>query len=284
MIQAEKPLLMSDGKSVVLTIVSPSVPPVGVVQLVHGFGDHAGRYVHLDDVLAAEGYAVVAADLRGHGKTPGPRGIADYNRLLDDIREVGRWIQGQFQGLPIFLYGHSLGGNLVLNRLLRHDPAPYRAAVASSPWLRLHKPPGVLKRTLARILAGLPGSFAMESNLHLPDLTHDAAIVGETSRDPLYHGRMGVRLFHQIEAAGEYALEHAATLPLPVLLMAGEDDRIVSGAAIAEFAVKARNRVQFMDFHGMAHELHNEIERIQVFSRVISFLDRNLPETRRGEE
>ena len=101
----------------------PDQAPLGVVCLVHGLGEHTGRYTHLANALTAEGYALAGYDLRGHGRSEGKRGHASsYEALLDDIELLLKAVNEQFSGSPTFLYGHSLGGNLVLNYVLRRKP------------------------------------------------------------------------------------------------------------------------------------------------------------------
>lgn len=122
-----------------------------VICLVHGMGEHSGRYGHVADRLTQAGYSVFAFDLRGHGKSPGPRGhTPSYEALMQDISSLLEVANKQFSQLPSFLYGHSLGGNLVLNYVIRRQPK-LKGVIVTGPWLRLAFEPSRFKIILAQI-------------------------------------------------------------------------------------------------------------------------------------
>jgi len=115
----------------------PEDRPRAAICLVHGMGEHSGRYGHVADRLTQAGYSVFAFDLRGHGKSLGPRGhTPSYRTLLNDINSLLNEVDKNFPELPLFLYGHSLGGNLVLNYVLRRQPK-FKGVIVTGPWLRL---------------------------------------------------------------------------------------------------------------------------------------------------
>src|SRR5512137_2011524 len=130
----------------------PETPPKAVVCLVHGLGEHTGRYAHVAAALNDAGYALLGFDLRGHGKSGGPRGhTPTYDALMDDIGRLLAEAGQRYPGQQQFLYGHSLGGNLVLNYALRRKPG-LAGVIATSPALRPATPLPGWKQSLAGLL------------------------------------------------------------------------------------------------------------------------------------
>ena len=124
-------------------------PPKAAIMLVHGHGEHVARYDHVAAALTEKGYAMLGFDLRGHGKSGGPRGhTPSYDALMDDIASFSQQTDQRYAGLPRFLYGHSLGGNLVLNYALRRKP-DLHGVIATGPWLKLAFDPPASQVTLA---------------------------------------------------------------------------------------------------------------------------------------
>jgi len=139
--------------------------PKGVVCLVHGHGEHVGRYDHVGEALSAAGYALLGFDQRGHGRSAGQRGhIPSYEALLDDIALLLEQAMNRYPALPLFLYGHSMGGNEVINYALRRKPA-LSGVIATCPWLRLAFEPPALKVALGRMMNRIFPAFAQKSGL-----------------------------------------------------------------------------------------------------------------------
>jgi len=246
--------------------------PRGIVCLVHGLGEHSGRYQPLAQALTANGYNVLTYDQRGHGQSAGRRGdTPTYEALLADIDRLLEEAEKRYSGLPVFLYGHSLGGNLVLNYILRRRPA-LSGAVVTSPWLKLAFEPPAWQILLARIMNRIWPRFTQKNGLDPEDLSHDAACVAAYSPDGLVHDRISARLYWLVHEAGRWALDNAAEFHLPLLLMHGTGDRITSVAASREFAAQLSDQVTFKAWEGLRHELHNEQERTEVIEYILSWL------------
>ena len=134
------------------------------IMLVHGHGEHVARYDHVAAALAEKGYAVLGFDLRGHGKSGGPRGhTPSYDALKDDIASFSQQTEQRYAGLPHFLYGHSLSGNLVLNYALRRKP-DLHGVIATGPWLKLAFDPPASQVTLGRLMNGIAPGFSSTAN------------------------------------------------------------------------------------------------------------------------
>ncbi len=255
---------------------TPDLKTRAVVVLIHGLGEHAGRYAPTGSLLADAGYALLGFDLRGHGLSAGPRGhTPSYEALLNDVSEFLDHIRESYPQEPIFLYGHSLGGNLALNFALRRK-CHLEGVIASAPWLRVALEPSAAKMALAKILHVIAPGFTQEWGLDEAALSHDAQIAEDYDADPLVHGRISARLFVTVCDAGSWALERAQDFPVPLLLMHGLEDQVTSADASREFAARAGPRCTWRGWDGMYHELHNEAGREQVVGAVIQWMDGTL--------
>ena len=216
--------------------------PKAAIMLVHGLGEHVGRYDHVAAALTEKGYALLGSDLRGHGRSGGPRGhTPSYEVLLDDIADFGRQVNERYPGLPVYLYGHSLGGSLVLNYVLRRKP-DLKGVIATDPWLKMAYKPKAYQLALARLMIGIFPGFTQPNKLVTANLCRDPIVVQKYDNDPLVHDRISAGLFFGIYKNGLWALEHAAEFPLPLLLMHGCADKIISLQACQEFAARANGQ------------------------------------------
>jgi alpha-beta hydrolase superfamily lysophospholipase len=245
---------------------------VGGVAIVHGLGEHSSRYAHVAEKLAGEGYLVLTQDQRGHGQSGGQRGhVAEYSWLLDDIERLVKELRERLPSGPIFLYGHSLGGNLVLNYSLRRR-SPVAGIIASSPLLLPAVTPPPWKRSLARFLNYVWPSFTFRTGIRSSDLSHDPAALAARESDPLIHHRVSARLAVQMMAAGRWSLAHATELATPALILHGTADPVTDCAASIEFAKRASDCCTLRTFPGLLHELHWEFERDEILSSVIQWM------------
>ena len=253
----------------------PQGQPKAVIVLVHGHGEHVGRYEHVAAALVEKGYALFGFDLRGHGKSGGPRGhTPSYDALMDDISAFFKQVDERYANLPRFLYGHSLGGNLVLNYALRRKP-DLHGVIATGPWLELAFQPPAAQVRLGRLMNGIAPGFTQHSKLDTAGLSHDQTVVSAYQNDPLVHDKISARLFVAIYESGLWALEHAAEFPLPLLLMHGAADPITSAKASREFAERAGDKVTLKVWDGLYHEIHNEPEKAQVFKVMLDWLEKH---------
>jgi alpha-beta hydrolase superfamily lysophospholipase len=251
---------------------APRGHPKTAIMLVHGHGEHVARYDHVAAALAEKGDAMLGFDLRGNGKSGGPRGhTPSYDALMDDIASFSQQTELRYAGLPRFLYGHSLGGNLVLNYALRRKP-DLRGVIATGPWLKLAFDPPASQVTLGRLMNGIAPGFTQHSKLNTQGLSHDQMVVAAYDNDPLVHDKISARLFMAIYESGLWALEHAAEFPQPLLLMHGAADPITSAKSSQEFAQKAGKKVTLKIWGGLYHEIHTELEKAEVFKVMLDWL------------
>jgi len=214
----------------------------------------------------------MALDLRGHGLSPGKRGhVSNYQRLLDDISLLLEEAQKRHPGVPLFLYGHSMGGGLVLNYALRRD-ATLAGVIATGPALRLGFEPPVIQVALTKLMNAIWPAFMQASGLDPQALSRDPEVVRRYEADPLVHDQISASLFDGFYQAGLWALEHAEAFPVPLLLMHGSEDQLTSSEASREFANRVGERCTFKLWEGLYHEIHNEPEQDQVFAFLLGWL------------
>ena len=246
------------------------VPPGATraqVLLVHGLGEHAGRYAGLARELRDWGFAVRAYDQRGHGLSGGPRGgLTHDTALLDDLAEVidvtrARQLRLGQQGQPLILLGHSLGG-LVASRFVSLQRRPVDALVMSSPALD----PGLsaLQKLLVASLPALVPNLRVNNGLDARYLSHDAAVDAAYRADPLVHPKISARLARFIATAGPATVAAAADWRVPTLLLYAGADHLVNPAGSRAFeAAAASARVppgtlSVKAFESLYHEIFNE--------------------------
>ncbi|MFZ5645935.1 MAG: alpha/beta hydrolase [Bacillota bacterium] len=252
------------------------VNPKGIVCLVHGFGEHSGRYPHLAEHLTAEGYGIFSFDLRGHGKSGGQRGhTPGYEAFMDDISLLLKEARQRHPDIPGFLYGHSMGGNLVLNYALRKRPE-IKGVIATSPWLRLTTPPPAIAVALGRIISIFNPASSRSNNLDSKGLSHDPEVVSAYDKDPLVNRLISLKTFISITDSGRWALDNAAGFSLPLLLMHGSADPVTCPKASEEFAGKAAGNCTLKIWEGLYHETHNEPQQKDIFSFVTQWLNKHL--------
>jgi len=264
-----------DGARLALRRAEPAGPPRAVVLLLHGFGDHSGRYAHVGEWAVSQGYAVWALDQRGHGRSPGPRGhITRFAQFLADVAALRRRAAAELP-VPQVLLGHSFGG-LVALRYLETAPQGLAAAVVTSPFVDVAMRPPAWKLGLARVLADLAPGFGMSTGLDAANLSTDPAVGQAAKNDPLYHSRMTPGAWREIVAAQSAVVAECGRIATPLLMLLAGDDRIASRRAAEDLARSLVPPADLVVYEGMFHEILNERERGRVLADLGAWLDRAL--------
>jgi alpha-beta hydrolase superfamily lysophospholipase len=250
----------------------------GTVQIVHGLGEHIGRYEDLASTLNDAGWNVAGHDQRGHGLSEGPRGVipAPYS-LLADLSAVTDHVRGRGR---LVLLGHSLGGLIAARFVAEGQSAAAArwsrdvdALVLSSPALDVGM--GPVQRGLLALLAPLLPNLALHNGLKPEWISRNPAVVEDYTADPLVHDRITPRMARFIADAGRAVLARARGWRVPTLLLWAGADRCVVPAGSRAFADAAPTQwVTAFEFPGLAHEIFNEPEREQVFQPLLQFLQR----------
>lgn len=246
--------------------------------VVHGHGDHSGRWDALADSLGAYGYSTYALDLRGHGLSEGRRGhVTRFDVFLQDLDRFRREVQGLTDvGCPLFLLGHSFGG-LVCLRYLEEFEAGLQGAIISSPWLATAMPVPRWKTLLAGALNRIAPALPFDSGLPAEHLSHDHAIVQRYRDDPLVHSRMTPRFFTEAAAAMGLALQRGERIRVPLLFMLAGDDRIVSLPQSEAFAGSlSAPDVTIRVYTSAYHEVLNEPDRARALHDLRDWISAHL--------
>ena len=267
----------SDGENLVLQDwpVPGDTALQGVVLLVHGLGEHAGRYEHVAQHLASWGYAVRGYDQYGHGDSGGKRGVlSSPMRLLDDLADIIDGVRMRMDAsTPLILLGHSLGG-LVVSRFVSLRMRPVQGLVLSSPALDAGLNP-IQKLLLATLPAFAP-DLCVNNGLKPQYISHDPDVVRAYEADPLVHDRISPRLGRFIADNGPATIACAADWTTPTLLMYAGDDRLVDPAGSRAFAAAAPvAMVRSHCFEHMYHEIFNEPDQSLVFDELRLWLRDN---------
>ncbi len=262
-----------DGLELFFQGWQPESKPKAVICLVHGLGEHCGRYEYLRQAVTDSGYALLTFDQRGHGRSEGRRGHAvSYKASLDDVTHLLEEARRRFPGKPCFLYGHSLGGSLVINYVLRRKPE-LNGVIVTSPWLRLAFRIPVFQLIMVQILNAVWPTFHQENSLDVRLISHDKEVVDAYKNDKFVHDRISARLFTDSYRASCWALKQAKNFSLPLLLMHGNFDQITSFTASRQFALRVPGDCCLKIWKGFRHELHNESKREEVFTFLVSWLE-----------
>ena len=235
------------------TITAPVPDPHGTIILVHGLGEHSGRYAHVIEALNRAQWSVIAYDHRGHGRSPGPRGVLPHkDALLDDLAEI----IDEAHAKRIVLLGHSMGG-AVAARFVADARRNVDALVLSSPALK-----ATLKLTdRIKLVVGnaLAPNAVLRNGLDAAKVSHVAEVVSGYETDPLVHDRVSPRLVKFILDSGRIARERAAQWRVPTLLMFSGDDHLVDADGSRECAnASPRDVVTAREFPELYHEIFNE--------------------------
>jgi alpha-beta hydrolase superfamily lysophospholipase len=254
----------------------PQGTPKAVVCLVHGLGEHSGRYAHVGGAFNAAGYALYGFDLRGHGQSGGPRGhIPSLDLVLQDIRQFVGFQRQANPGRPLFLYGHSLGGLFALTYAIQF-PEGLRGVIATGPALRTALQEQKMKIAFARLLGSVTPAVTIPSGLDVNAISRDRAVVQAYMDDPLTHEKTSLGLGKAALDAIDFCLASAGDLRPPLLLMHGAADRITYASGSEEFARlagKTNRDVTLKLWDGLYHELHNEPEQEAVLKTMIEWMD-----------
>jgi alpha-beta hydrolase superfamily lysophospholipase len=246
----------------------------GGVMLMHGLGEHSGRYPHVMRFFNSLGLSVRAYDHRGHGRSGGARGdVPDDETILQDAKLVFDDFAQKFSTPPILL-GHSMGG-LFAARFATGRLSPISALILSSPALAI--PLSGVQKGLLKILGTVAPGLGISNGLKTAFLSHAPAVEQAYLQDPHVHGKITSRLLHSMLAAKDFAQAQAHTLRIPTLLIVAGDDRLVDASGSREFSGKLAGGIGTMHlYNGFYHEIFNEVEQQRVFDDVRAWLNRPL--------
>lgn len=246
-----------------------------VVVLAHGMGEHSNRYTHVAQKLTDNGFAAVAFDHFGHGKTGGKRGHnPNFEAVLESVEKVIKKAKSVFPKKPIFLYGHSMGGNTIVNYVLRrnHD---LKGAVATSPFLKLAFNPPAVKIFVGKLLQHIAPSLTMGNELDVNAISRDEKEVKSYIQDPLVHSKISPNYSIKFIETGKWAIQNGHKLAIPMLLVHGTEDSIIDYRGTEAFAKNSKH-AKLKLYEGGYHELHNDLCKEEMLQDVVDWLNSQL--------
>lgn len=247
--------------------------PRAVLCIAHGLGEHGDRYQRFAEVMNRSGITVYVHDHRGHGRNVTKKSQRGIARMRDLERDMVTMIELAIKetGLPVFQFGHSLGGLIGLFTTLNAKP-PVAGAIITSPWLRLVNPPPKALFDVVGAMAGVLNPISIKNGIPASALSHDAAVCAAYDVDPLNHDRIGLGLAGDANRAAQWVLDNPQQLKVPLLLCHGAKDPICSVEGSRAFAAKAPG-VRYVEFPNAFHEIHNEPEDCErLFATELQFI------------
>ncbi len=262
-----------DGLNLFARQWEPAAEKKGVICLVHGLGEHSGRYRHWAERLTDAGYCTVSLDLRGHGRSEGQRGDSpSFDHLADEVALMLDYARAEFPGRPCFLYGHSMGGMLALFYLIQRRPL-LAGAVITSPFLHSVLDLRKDRIVMGKILNYVIPRMSVFNSLDIEALSRDPAVTAAYRNDPLVHDRVTLRMVKGFIDTINYIFNRAGELNIPLLLMHGTGDRITFPSGSEKLCSLVSGNCSLKLWEGLYHELHNEPEKDQVFAYLKDWLE-----------
>jgi len=268
-----------DGTEFFIQGWDPDSKAKALIALVHGLGEHTSRYTHVGKALTDAGYALVGFDLRGHGKSGGPRGhTSSLDAYMQDIRQFFQLITTRYPVVPQFLYGHSLGGLLALAYAIQYGKG-LRGVMVTGAALRSSLQEQKAKVVMVRLLGSLLSTMTVPSGLDPATISRDPDVVQAYINDPLVHYSTSLGFGKAALNAIDLCFARAKEFPVPLLMMHGKEDKLTYPSGTEDFAKLVRaagGDVTLKLWDSLYHEVHNEPEKAEVFQFMIEWLDKHL--------
>lgn len=244
------------------------------ILIIHGLGEHGGRYADAAAHFVKYGYASLAMDHHGHGKTSGKKGhVANYEYFWDEADALLAEAKKRYPGKPVFVWGHSMGGNIALSYMLGRKPA-IKGLIGTGSFIKLAFEPPALLLAIGRITRKLMPGFIQHNQVKPEDLSHDPAVVEAYKKDPLVGHSISSELGLSLLERGHELFDFKGEVPCPVLLMHGKEDHLTSPLGTETFGRQAKGDVTVKMWDGMYHEIHNEVGKEEVLEYMRAWMER----------
>lgn len=248
-----------------------------ILLIVHGLGEHQGRYEEMASKFVEQDIAVFTFDHRGHGKSDGKRGHADsVEQLVEDTEHVMMKCRSLFLDIPIFLFGHSMGGQVVASLLDAKKSKEVAGAIISSPWIQLANPPPQWQINLVKKVAGIFPSITLPNRINPQYISSVKEEVDLYTNDPVIHNKISFSLFASLYTKGNYLYHHAQSSNLPVVVCHGTEDEITSLDGSAHYQKLLGEMTEFKTWKNSRHEPHHDHEKDNVINYYIDWVKKHL--------
>ncbi len=269
---SEKLILTSKSKKIFIREWKTKNQPKKNILVIHGLGEHSGRYNEFAKFYTKKGMGVYALDLQGHGKSEGKKGhIKSFDEFLDSVELSLIFIRKKFLETPIILFGHSLGGLIALNFLIEKESKEIESGIISSPWIetKIKVPEYLIK--IQKILKNIFPSLRLNNRLISNHLSKNKDVVKKYNEDQLVHNKISLNLYSEVMRSIVNVREKASKIKINLFLYHGKSDKIISSNGTFKISNLLKNyKIKFYD--NVYHEPHNDIEKEEVYQDILEFI------------
>lgn len=252
--------------------------PRASVALVHGYGEHCGRYEHVARYLNDQGLDVFGIDVRGHGKSDGIRGyVARFTEYHDDVDALLAWMKEKSSTENRIILGHSNGGLIVLSHMASRSPS-CNALIVSAPFLAVAGKPPAIKLALGKLMSVVYPKLLMPTEIRAEHLSRDPAVGEAYFKDELVFKTVNVRWFTEAMATAQQTFRDAGRIKVPCLVMQGTSDPLADPAQARPMhdALGSTDK-RYIEYEDFRHEILNENGKERVMADMGDFINAHLP-------
>lgn len=255
----------------------PDSPPKAALFIVHGLGEHLERYEELALFMVEKGIGVFAFDHRGHGHSEGKKGhAASVEQLIEDTEFALMKCRSIFLEIPIFIFGHSMGGQITASFLKKIKSKELSGAIISSAWFELTSPPPAWQIKIIKLIKKIIPRLALSNGLNPEQISSVPEEVEMYKKDLLVHDRISFALFKSLYLNGLKLLSEEKQAKIPVLICHGDEDSITSRSASKKYAANLAENASFKTWAGSYHEPHHDKDKGEVIKFYADWVLQNL--------
>ena len=244
-----------------------------VILIIHGLGEHSGRYLKLIQDFNDKNISVFTIDIRGHGKSEGKRGHSPfYQQLMNDIQCFIEHVTKKIPDQKYFLYGHSFGGNLVINYSFQENKK-INGIIATSPLIKPSIAPSRIVLFMGKLFKKIIPSLILSNGININGISRDMQVINDYINDPLIHNKVSVQLGLDIISSGIYALENSQYITAPMIVFHGKNDGLTSYSASQKLVQNSGPNIKFIGFDEAYHEIHNEPEKVELLRNIFHWIN-----------
>ena len=241
--------------------------------LIHGLGEHSGRYLKLIQDFNDKNISVFTIDIRGHGKSEGKRGHSPfYQQLMNDIQCFIEHVTKKIPDQKYFLYGHSFGGNLVINYSFQENKK-INGIIATSPLIKPSIAPSRIVLFMGKLFKKIVPSLILSNGININGISRNMQVINDYINDPLIHNKVSVQLGLDIISSGIYALENSQYITVPMIVFHGKNDGLTSYSASQKLVQNSGPNIKFIGFDDAYHEIHNEPEKVELLRNIFNWIN-----------
>lgn len=270
---SENYISLKHGNKIFIRSWLPKQNTKKCILVIHGLGEHSGRYEDFALKLIKKNIGIYSLDLPGHGKSDGKKGhIKKFSEFLNATEQSLIHIRRNHLDCPIILFGHSLGGLIALNFLIDRESREIESAIISSPWIKLAIEVPKYLLNIQKVFKNIFPSLTLNNRINPSDLSKDQIIINKYINDRQVHDRISLKLYSEVMDSIKVVKEKSNKIKIKTLIYHGKNDRLISYLGSDEISKKISN-TEFYLLNNVFHEPHNDIEKDLVFNKIYKFLE-----------